>query len=172
VNSLSRNLVLNLVLLACAPLALAQNYSLNVSQQNRLYYPFNGAGTGATAFGPPGSASLPISNAGALPATLGSNNQGMGQSSGSSRARTTTEPYYPSNTTRDLSTPAGTTLVLRSSTFGAVFASGLPRYMMGDEIKAPLTRADLTTVAPAGYWRGTFKDQFERWFDIRSSWKH
>jgi antitoxin YefM len=21
-------------------------------------------------------------------------------------------------------------------------------------------------------WAGTFKDQFERWFDIRSSWKH
>ncbi|MEY3898229.1 MAG: hypothetical protein RLZZ214_3750, partial [Verrucomicrobiota bacterium] len=105
------------------------------------------------AYGPPGSASLPISNTLALPATPGSNNQGMGQSGGSSRASTTTAPYYPSNTTRDLSTPAGTTLVLRSSSFGGVFASGLPRYLMGEEIKAPLTRADLTTVAPAGYWR-------------------
>ena len=158
-NPLSRNLILYLVLLASAPLALAQNFSLNVSQQNRLYHPFGNQGTGtvaaaaATAYGPPGSTSLPISNAAALPATVGSNNQGMGQSSGSSRARTTTAPYYPSNTTRDLSTPAGTTLVLRSSTFGGVFASGLPRYMMGDEITAPLTRADLTTVAPAGYWR-------------------
>jgi hypothetical protein len=153
VNPLSRNLVLSLVVLACAPLALAQNYSLNVAQQNRLYYPFNGVGTAATAYGPPGSASLPISNTVALPATTGSNNQGMGQSGGSSRASTTTAPYYPSNTTRDLSTAAGTTLVLRSSTFGGVFASGLPRYMMGDEITVPLTRADLTTVAPAGYWR-------------------
>ncbi|NQW99704.1 hypothetical protein HQ447_03525, partial [bacterium] len=158
-NPLSRNLILNLVLLVSAPLALAQTYSLNVSQQNRLYHPFNGVGTGsvaataATAYGPPGSAGLPISNTLTLPATLGSNNQGMGQSGGSSRARTTTAPYYPSNTTRDLSTPAGTTVLLRSSSFGGVFASGLPRYMMGDEITPPLTKADLVTTAASGYWR-------------------
>ncbi len=158
-NLLSRTLFVTLVSLAVASLVQAQTYSLNVSQQNRLYHPFNGAGTGsvaataATAYGPPGSASLPISNALTLPATLNSNNQGMGQSGGSSRANLSTAPYYPGNTTRDLSAAVGTTLLLRSSTFGGVFASGLPRYQMGDEITTPLTKSDLTTTAPAGFWR-------------------
>lgn len=152
-NPLSCILILNLVLLASASMVQAQTYSLTVSQKNSLYNPFTSAGVAATAYGPPGSASLPISNTLTLPATTNSNNRGMGQSDGSSRANSSTSPYYPGNSTRDLSASTGTTLLLRSSTFGGVFASGLPRYLLGDEITPPLTQADLVTTAASGYWR-------------------
>jgi hypothetical protein len=150
-----RSFLVTLVSLFCASLAQADTYSLSVAQKNSLYYPFNGSvpATAATAYGPPGSASLPISNPTNPPETANSNNRGMGQSGGSSRAKSSTAPYYPGNSTRDLSASTGTTLLLRSSTFGGVFASGLPRYMLGDEITPPLTKADLVTTAASGYWR-------------------
>ena len=157
VNLLSLILRFTLVCLAASPLAQAQSlpYSLNVSQQNRLYHPFNGQGTGsvaaiaAAAYGPPGSTSIQIANGGNPPATPNSNNRGMGQSSGSSRGKLEgTSVTYPTNdgTGTDL-------LSLHRSAFGSAFASGLPRYQLGDEIVPPLTRKDLTTPAPAGYWR-------------------
>ena len=158
-NPFIRPFLVTLVSLFGASLVQAQIYSLTVEQKNSLYHRFNGAGTGtvaataATAYGPPGSASLPISNSLALPATANSNNQGMGQSGASSRVNSSTAPYYPGNSTRDLSASTGTTLLLRSGTFGGVFASGLPRYMLGDEITPPLTQADLVTTAASGYWR-------------------
>jgi len=152
-NPFFRPFLITWVSLFCASLVQAQTYSLTASQKNSLYNPFTSAGVAATAYGPPGSASLPISNTLTLPATINSNNLGMGQSGGSSRANSSTSPYYPGNSTRDLSASTGTTLLLRSSTFGGVFASGLPRYMLGDEITPPLTKADLVTTAASGYWR-------------------
>ncbi|MDH4444089.1 MAG: hypothetical protein QE267_03060 [Akkermansiaceae bacterium] len=141
-----------LVSLAAAPLvqAQAQASSLQFSQKNALYHPLNQAGGGnGTAYGPPGSASIPITNNGTLGATPGSNNRGLGQSSGSTAAgRTDADaPTYPNNDAE------GTDLLsLRRSTFGTVFGSGLPLYRMGDEITPPLTKLD-GTVASAGYWR-------------------
>ena len=45
-------------------------------------------------------------------------------------------------------------LVLGRSTVGGMFASGVPRYFMGDIITPPLVQANGVTTAPAGYWRG------------------
>lgn len=44
------------------------------------------------------------------------------------------------------------TLSQRTGRVGYAFASGVPRYFLGNEIMPPLTRAD-NTPAPAGYWR-------------------
>ena len=80
-NPFIRPFLVTLVSLFGASLVQAQIYSLTVEQKNSLYHRFNGAGTGtvaataATAYGPPGSASLPISNTLTLPATANSNKQ-------------------------------------------------------------------------------------------------
>jgi hypothetical protein len=52
---------------------------------------------------------------------------------------------YPSN-------PANTIVLTRSS-MGVVFASGTPRYGMGDEILPPPTQIDGVTSAASDYWR-------------------
>ena len=45
------------------------------------------------------------------------------------------------------------TLNLTTAQIGNAFSNGVPRYYLGDEITPPLTKADNTTDAPAGYWR-------------------
>ena len=120
-NLFFRPIPVALVSLFCASLVQAETYSLSVAQKNNLYQPFNGAGSGtvaataATAFGPPGVGTTTVSNSATYPATANSNNVGMGQSGGSSRANSSSTPYYPGNSTRDLSASTGTTLMLRSS---------------------------------------------------------
>ena len=47
---------------------------------------------------------------------------------------------------------SASTLSLRTGRVGYAFASGVPRYYLGEEITPPLTKAD-NTAAPAGYWR-------------------
>ena len=48
----------------------------------------------------------------------------------------------------------GQGFVLERSRFGNVFASGVPRYFLGDIITAPSTQADRVAVADSLYWRG------------------
>ena len=47
---------------------------------------------------------------------------------------------------------SASTISQRIGRVGYAFASGVPRYYLGDEITPPLTKAD-NTAAPAGYWR-------------------
>ncbi len=47
---------------------------------------------------------------------------------------------------------SASTLSLRTGRVGYAFASGVPRYFLGEEITPPLTKADNTS-APVGYWR-------------------
>ena len=137
--------------------SLAQADELKLAQPNRLYHPFNGQGTGtaaataATPFGPASVSGTASAPAGINLATQGSD-AAVGFSAGSSRVRalsgvmpTTDAALYPSNT-------AGS-IVLRSSQFGGGFASGVPRYMFGDEILPPTTRKDLVTSVATGFWR-------------------
>jgi hypothetical protein len=44
--------------------------------------------------------------------------------------------------------------VLKRSTIGSSFTSGIPRYFMGDEITPPVVQLDGVTPADATYWRG------------------
>ena len=75
---------------------------------------------------------------------------GMGQTAGSSGplspgfAAASYADRYPST--------ANNSIVLRRATLGSSFASGVPRYFLGDEITPPLTQMDGITAAPAGYW--------------------
>jgi len=46
-----------------------------------------------------------------------------------------------------------TTMVLKRATFGSTFASGVPRYFMGDIIERPLVRWDGSPLADSNYWR-------------------
>ena len=46
-----------------------------------------------------------------------------------------------------------TSMVLKRATFGFSFASGVPRYFMGDIIERPLVRWDGTPLADSNYWR-------------------
>jgi hypothetical protein len=48
---------------------------------------------------------------------------------------------------------ANNTIVLQRSSFGSAFASGVPRYFLGDQITPPTTQADPNLVADASYWR-------------------
>ena len=47
---------------------------------------------------------------------------------------------------------SASTMSQRTGRVGYAFASGVPRYYLGEEITPPLTKAD-NTAAPAGYWR-------------------
>ena len=54
-------------------------------------------------------------------------------------------------------------VVLRRSTFGGAFASGVPRYSLGDVIVQPETIFGSSNLAPEGYWRPSpvvFGEQF------------
>ncbi len=122
--NLSRTL---LFALGCFPLAgltaHAQTYELKPGNFNRLYI--------APAKVPAGG------NQATLPATAGSNFQGMGAVSGSDGPISTSAVHgdrYPSD-------PANTIVMVRS-TLGGAFASGAPLYFMGDEITPPLTDAN------------------------------
>lgn len=80
---------------------------------------------------------------------------GAGITSATAGAITTagvTAGRYP--TAQDLTVPAApvVTMVLTRASFGFSFASGVPRYFMGDEIKPPSVRWDGAAVAQ-GYWR-------------------
>ncbi len=143
-----------------APIVQAQ-YDASAGNFNWIYVPYNAAGGSATPYGPPttqGTTASTINNQNVVAQTLGSNFQGMGQVAGATSAQqvgTVPAIYvyaatYPSN-----ATPGGTaaTVVLENSYFGGVFTSGVPRYLMGDVMTAPLVMADGVTPAPAGYWR-------------------
>jgi len=47
----------------------------------------------------------------------------------------------------------GVAMVLVRSSFGAPFASGVPKYLFADVISPPLAREGGSTAAEAGYWR-------------------
>jgi len=49
--------------------------------------------------------------------------------------------------------PSNGIIALRASSFGTMFASGVPRYLTGDIITPPATQADKTSIADATYWR-------------------
>ncbi|MEI6676394.1 MAG: hypothetical protein WCO57_14590, partial [Verrucomicrobiota bacterium] len=142
-----------------APVIQAQ-YDASAGNFNWIYAPYTAAGVAATPFGPPttqGTGTNTIGNQTALPQTLSSNFQGMGQVAGSSSAKFVTPvpgtyvyaKAYPSNAA-GVNTAS---VVLENSFFGGVFASGVPRYLMGEVMSAPLVKADGVTVAPADYWR-------------------
>ncbi|MCX8494576.1 MAG: hypothetical protein ORN51_00130 [Akkermansiaceae bacterium] len=92
------------------------------------------------------------SNNGVLPVTNNSMFRGLGPVAGASGPikQTGTIPstyssQYPANTAK--------TIVAARMTFGNAFASGVPRFGLGDVISPPLTKADGLTAAPSGYWR-------------------
>lgn len=143
--------------------SLAPADELKLAQPNRLYHPFNGQGTGTTAataatpFGPASVAGTGSAPAGQSLATAGSD-AGVGFSAGSSRVKqfgagvtlpTTDALLYPANSP----TIAVEKITLRSSQFGGGFASGVPRYLFGDEILPPTTRKDLVTSVATNFWR-------------------
>lgn len=128
--------------LLCAPAARAQ-YDLKAGNFNHLWLT------------PPPAAS----NAASTPATASSNFQSVGAVGGSTgpidstpdnasdngAISTVLAGRYPSNDAK--------TQVLKRSTLGAVFASGVPRFAMGDVITPPLTQVNGTSTAAPGYWR-------------------
>ena len=138
-----------------APLIEAQPYDASAGNFNWLYAPYTAAGASATPYGPPttqGNTASTISNQSALPQTANSNFQGVGQVAGSSSAKKVASvPTY----TYAATYPATATgsIVLENSFFGGTFASGVPRYFMGDVMTPPLVKVDGVTPAPAGYWR-------------------
>ena len=143
------------IAVTAAPLIQAQSYDASAGNFNWLYVPYTAAGAAATPYGPPttqGSTASTISNQAALPQTANSNFQGVGQVAGSSSAKKVASvPTY----TYAATYPATATgsIVLENSFFGGAFASGVPRYFMGDLMTPPLTMVDGVTPAPAGYWR-------------------
>lgn len=76
----------------------------------------------------------------------------VGVSSGSAGPRNqavpTAEPRFAEGTTN-----GSTSIKLTSARVGNAFATGVPRYYLGDFITPPLVQADNITPAPAGYWR-------------------
>jgi hypothetical protein len=74
---------------------------------------------------------------------------GVGEVSGSAGAIATAGPVadnYPST--------ANNQIVLLRASIGSIFATGLPRYALGDVITPPLVQVDGITPAADGYWRG------------------
>jgi hypothetical protein len=138
-----------------APLSEAQTYDASAGNFNWLYVPYTAAGASATPYGPPttqGNTPSTISNQSSLPQTANSNFQGVGQVAGSSSAKKVSSvPTYTYATTYP-ATATGS-IVLENSYFGGAFASGVPRYFMGDVMTPPLVKVDGVTPAPAGYWR-------------------
>jgi hypothetical protein len=128
-------------------------YELKAGNFNSVYAPYTAAGGSAIPAGPPTG-----SNQATLPTTLNSNFRGMGQTSGASAVL----DFTPNDGTpgvipaafgdRYPSTPDNA-VVLGRSTIGGSFASGVPRFFMGDIITPPLVMADGITPAPQNYWR-------------------
>lgn len=114
-------------LLLAAP-ALAQQYELKAGNFNSLF-----------PAGPP----APIS-----PPPSGGQFSAVGAISGSAGPISNSATFgdrYPAN--------ADKSLVLTRASIGGVFASGLPRYSMGEVIVPPLTQANGITPAAPDYWR-------------------
>ena len=138
----------------------AQLLELKATNSNWLFAPFTAAGNSATPAGPPTG-----SNQSSEPVTANSAFRGMGLIGGSSGANlgtfgATTSSYtfkatdYPSNARYSGSTVTiEPTVALGRSTIGGAFASGAPRFSMGEVITEPLAKADNVTTAPEGYWR-------------------
>jgi hypothetical protein len=117
----------------------------------------------ASAFNDMAPVSLPTGNPVTFPAipgqSQGPNTQSVAATSATSGPRSDSgilTSQYPSGIYRDGSAqpvvPAKATLLLQSE-LGYSFASGVPRYLMGDVIEHPLTRTDGLTPADANYWR-------------------
>ncbi len=132
-----------LFLFALISLLIAQSaqaqYELKAGNFNNVFVPQTASGTAATPSGPPTVAN---------PVPTDRQFSAMGQVAGAVGPilKTPPAPYlerYPTNGT----------LVLAQATIGGVFASGVPRYSLGDEIIPPSTEADGFTIAGAGYWR-------------------
>ena len=144
-----------------APLIEAQTYDVSAGNFNWIYVPYAAplspgtAGAAATPYGPPNG-----SNQANLLPTANSNFQGVGQVAGSSSAMKvdslptyTYAATYPAATYPANGSSGETVIVLENSYFGGTFASGVPRYLMGDVMVPPLVKVDGVTPAPAGYWR-------------------
>ena len=130
-----------------APLIQAQTYDASAGNFNWIYAPYTASGGAAPPYGPPTGPLDP-------PQTSNSNFQGVGQVAGSSSAKSVASvPTYSYAATYPAT--AGGSIVLENSFFGAPFASGVPRYLMGEVIAPPLVRVDGRTPAPkdSGYWR-------------------
>ncbi len=130
--------------LAFAPLASAQ-YELKGGEFNRLY----DSHVAATSIVP-----TPDNP----PATTPQFKSVHGVAAGSSsRAATgTLQQRYPAGLYLAPGTgaPTGAATVLHRSSFGAAFAAGVPRYLLGDIIPPPATKAgNSPDVADALYWR-------------------
>jgi hypothetical protein len=129
----------------------AQTYDASAGNYNWIYAPYTAAGAAATPYGPPttqGTAGNQINNQSTLPQTANSNFRGVGQVAGSSSAKAVGSSYaatYPATATNSI--------VLENSFFGSTFASGVPRYLMGEVMTPPLVKVDGVTPAPEGYWR-------------------
>ena len=148
-----------IIAVMAAPLVHAQ-YDASAGNFNWIYAPYTTGGVAASPFGPPtqqGTANNQINNQASFPQTANSNFQGVGQVAGSTSAKSvaTVPGTYVYSTTYP-SNAAGAnaaSVVLENSFFGGVFASGVPRYLMGDVMTSPLVTVDGTTQAPANYWR-------------------
>ena len=60
-----------------------------------------------------------------------------------------------------------TTIVLKRATFGFAFASGVPRYFMGDEIEPPAVSWDGAPLADNNYWRAQPVQPGEEFSSVR-----
>ena len=159
-NTRFSQLLTALVSLLIVTSAHAQLLEIKGTNSNWLFARFTAAGGNATAAGPPTG-----SNQASEPVTANSTFRGMGQIGGSSAAKlgtfgaytssyTFSPTDYPSNARYSGSTVVtAATVALGRSTIGGAFASGAPRFSMGEVITEPLAKADNVTTAPEGYWR-------------------
>ena len=142
-NSLSRHLLLALGSLLLAATAAQAQYEQKVVTLNSIFVAQTQNGAADTPSGPPPDVSNPALT---TPGQFAS----MGLVAGSSGPITLSADHadrYPS-------TPDNVVVQVRL-TLGSPFASGVPRYSMGEIIKPPLVQVDGVTPAPAdsGYWR-------------------
>jgi hypothetical protein len=138
----TRLLLLALGYLLVAVSANAQPYELKSGNFNSIFVAQTAAGAPATPSGPPNVINPPAT---------ANQFSAMGQVAGAvgpvGTGATVYKDRYPSDSTK--------TLILARVTIGGVFASGVPRYALGDEITPPLVQADGVTPAASGsgYWR-------------------
>ena len=65
----------------------------------------------------------------------------------------TADPKYPQSTTTNAQNQVTVAVVMTSARIGNSYASGVPRYYLGDIIPPPPLQADNVTPAAPGYWR-------------------
>ena len=140
-NTRISQLLTALVSLLIVTSAHAQLLEIKGTNSNWLFARFTAAGGNATAAGPPTG-----SNQASEPVTANSTFRGMGQIGGSSAAKlgtfgaytssyTFSPTDYPSNARYSGSTVVtAATVALGRSTIGGAFASGAPRFSMGEVI--------------------------------------